>query len=64
MTWIKVSEQLPDNGDYILMTDGRQTTLGWFKPATKKFTQVNTWEDLTNKITHWMPLPPLPEDEE
>lgn len=58
--WISVTNRLPENGDYILMSDGRQIAMGWMNQSRKEFIQVNTWADLTESITHWMPLPELP----
>lgn len=70
--WISVKEQLPKYGEEILVSDGNQITLSFLSKVkhddssgtpsrfTNHFIQVNTWVDLTNHVTHWMPLPEPP----
>jgi hypothetical protein len=60
--WIPVTERLPEKwGEYLVMIEGdkRSTTL-YYEWADKY------WFDFPNGrkfvVTHWMPLPPAPED--
>lgn len=62
LKWVSVKDSMPNDGDYILMSDGQQIALGWFNQARNEFTQTNTWVDLTSITTHWMPLPSSPGD--
>jgi len=61
--WVNVKDRLPEDGSYILMSDGVQIALGWMNHERKEFIQVNTWSDLTSSITHWMPLPKAPHEQ-
>jgi hypothetical protein len=65
MMWIKVKDRLPDEDRAALVTDGRHVTLGdW----TLKDGWVLSREDkaigfTADSVTHWMPLPELPQQE-
>ena len=58
--WISVKDRLPDTKGYYLCTyifyNHRFYYDRFFDTEDKKF-------QTTDKITHWMPLPELPEDE-
>lgn len=60
--WIKVPERLPDEGDIVLVTDEKQITLA-FLNVKDIFTQIISHDNsIHDSITHWMPLPELPEE--
>lgn len=57
--WIKCSERLPDKGskgDFLVWVDNGKT----------KWTGIYTFDEDSwgfLQVTHWMPLPPAPEEE-
>lgn len=75
--WIPVTERLPIGGDdsgaicenvCLLMDDGT-VSCGWMNGITKKVYYLNARDDFVIKapitrVTHWMPLPAPPKEEE
>lgn len=68
--WIPVTEKYPDTDDDMLVTDGEDYAAGYYRPEANAWDSTNYgW--LENRpegcpcgigtVTHWMPLPPLPE---
>lgn len=64
MEWIKVEDRLPENGVEVLACfyNNVQTMPCWVDRYGDWF-QVNRILPITNKITHWMPLPEPPKEE-
>ncbi len=63
--WIPVSERLPENNDvYLCMTidDWDILVPSVISFFSGKF-QSNELSEIGGKVTHWMPLPPLPAEE-
>ena len=70
--WISVEERLPDKShDWVLIIGKWESDGGWIVPRVAEYregiwmtngTGWNKIEDLHIKITHWMPLPELPEE--
>lgn len=59
--WIKVTDRMPELDD-----DGHSEmvlVVGPKKIILQNFTIEDEWQ-LPMKVTHWMPLPELPEEEE
>jgi hypothetical protein len=63
MTWVSITDRLPDKACAALVTDGRHVTLA-------EWTERDEWAlDRNDKafgitaavLTHWMPLPAPPE---
>ncbi len=59
---IKVTDKLPKIGQAVLATDGN----GWFIDVVASITETAegktaTWEFTDEPVTHWQPLPALPE---
>ena len=70
--WISVEERMPDKShDWVLIIGKWESDGGWIVPRVAEYregiwmtngTGWNKIEDLHIKITHWMPLPELPEE--
>jgi len=75
MNWIKTKDQLPETETPVLIVCNKIIRVGalfWEKPmfeeayeAYKYWDDPNNslsdiWED--NEVTHWMPMPELPEE--
>ena len=68
--WISVNDRLPEYGEPVLLAingevqdvpyvlNGDETVPDWFDPVPTSCATV-WW----NEVTHWMPLPEVPEDE-
>jgi len=62
--WIPVTEQFPWDGVAVIVTDGRYVGLAWRWYATKKWGPVEPGSiNWNNCVTHWMPLPEPPVEE-
>ena len=55
--WISVKDRLPEQGQEIIVYCG-----GVLKPTVFAYQFWNKHYDSWARITHWMPLPPAPED--
>lgn len=68
MNWIKCSERLPEVDERVLIATPELVLLGDRVPDEGSpkgwywFDGFGFWYD-DSRITHWMPLPPLPEGE-
>jgi hypothetical protein len=65
--WIPVSEGLPKREDhtvlgerYLVLYDGFYHNIDVFYPYSK--TWYSKFYNVTEHVTHWMPLPPLPKE--
>ena len=59
--WIPVTERLPEKeGTYLTYTEKESIHLDCFCIYPNHGTQF--WVRGNGKVTHWMPLPPAPED--
>jgi hypothetical protein len=61
--WIACSEQMPEPGELVLVSDGINVDTGEFDPLVES--DGYWWVDVTSfvdprQIAHWQPLPPLP----
>jgi hypothetical protein len=68
--WIKCSDRLPDDESFVLVTNGKHTGMGAYL-RDEHLEDDERWQDehfeFINKqskypVTHWMPLPPNPEE--
>jgi hypothetical protein len=60
--WVSVKETLPKDGVEVLITDGKRISLGHVN--IHPYGGPSDWYDedgRTQKVTHWMCLPTLPE---
>lgn len=76
MEWISVKERLPHKYSRVLVTDGKEVCLHYkqslcsFKGSEGEdlYCSCNMNHDrcdvIEGTITHWMPLPELPKDED
>lgn len=70
--WVSVNDRLPDEEDYrschenwdgcVIWTNGSDIGLGWY------YTSTGNWADIydcrIDDVTHWMPLPKLPKEDD
>jgi len=64
--WIKVTDKLPKIGELVLSTDMQDVYLDEVFSITMMANETcATWKntDTHTRITHWQPLPALPEVE-
>lgn len=65
--WISIDDKLPENDDYVLITDSAGfTVVGYFWPFdSSTYRNKGAWYygDHEQFVTHWMPLPTPPEGE-
>lgn len=68
--WIKCSERLPDDDNFVLVTNGKHTGIGAYL-HDDHLEDDERWQDehfeFINKqskysVTHWMPLPETPKE--
>ena len=64
MKWISVKERLPDDGKDYLVTDGAVCMVAAFRCDVNKFDfwTIHWWSN--EEVTHWMPLPEPPKQDE
>ncbi len=63
--WISVKERLPEVGGYVVCI-AKRNPFSRFMPMVARI-EKNGWvnpitEQYISEVTHWMPLPPAPED--
>ena len=59
--WISVKEKLPNHNQEVLATNGKTISICWADIGSHNYLfMINVHNQFTN-ITHWMPLPELPE---
>lgn len=59
MKWINIGTSYPEYYVNVLLTDGKNIGLG-YRAENERYTHWKSHQDL-GWITHWMPLPALPE---
>lgn len=69
--WIKVKDKLPKNNEYVLACDVSDIFILKFHQTTDRrhkkregYFGSSNFEENFGEITHWIPLPELPEEEE
>lgn len=67
--WISVDERRPRSCDDILFTDGKKVWVGWlttYDPLEDLvfYSTLDTRNQYPDDVTHWMPLPNPPVDNE
>ena len=70
--WISVSDRLPSEGDYrechenwdgcVIWTNGSDIGLGWYSTITGDWADIYDCD--IDDVTHWMPLPELPKEDD
>ena len=63
--WISVKDRLPEVGGYVVCI-AKRNPFSRFMPMVARI-EKNGWvnpitEQYISEVTHWMPLPPAPED--
>lgn len=63
--WISVKDRLPENGKEVLFSDGSSIMVGWYN-ADEEYWELTDADMIAyaQDVTHWMPLPRLPEEED
>ena len=63
--WISVKDGLPkDDGDYLVYTREEYIGLFWFDRDEKEWTEESDFPCLEGYVTHWMPLPEPPKEDQ
>ena len=61
--WVRCEEELPDDGEWAIFTNGKVSTAERFKlDAYNHFYPPSQWFDFEDAIA-WMPLPELPKED-
>ena len=61
--WHRVEDELPDDGEWAIFTNGKVVTVERFKlDAYNHFFPASQWFDFEDAIA-WMPLPELPKED-
>ena len=60
MSWISVKDELPPEGEHILVYDDGVGT-GFFLP--RDLSAIASGDPAWSKLTHWQPLPEPPEND-
>lgn len=61
--WHRVEEELPDDGEWAIFTNGKVVTVERFKEdAYNHFFPASRWFDFEDAIA-WMPLPEPPKED-
>jgi hypothetical protein len=61
MGWIPVDEKKPEPFKDVLVTDGTEITVGYYS-TSRPWSGWETPENYSGDVTHWQPLPELPDD--
>lgn len=59
--WVSVEDELPQNGEMVMIYDG---AIGFGCQEKGAWEWVDTFESGPAKVTHWMPLPEPPQEDE
>ena len=62
--WTRCDDKLPELGRYVLVTDGNMCKVAFLAvvwPDGTCYWMYDKWYSCYMKLTHWMPLPELPE---
>lgn len=59
--WIKCSERMPEEGEDVIVTDGRVVEVMWVDEIGLWYATSPYSVACGDWITHWMPLPAPPE---
>ena len=61
MEWISVEERLPEKGRYHIMVWSQKSKVAAIILVATLLVNVK-WNSTGRNYTHWMPLPPAPEE--
>ena len=64
MEWISIKDRLPDDQSWVLVyADGAMNCMGFSKGKWQDWTIQSASNIVIDSITHWMPLPERPVNE-
>ena len=62
MEWIRIEDDLPEDLENVLFTDGKDVYKGYINKSV--WGEWNYWFSISDvgieDVTHWMPLPTMP----
>ena len=59
MTWIRPQDQMPKDGEPVLITDveGMQIVAWYVEAIDRWYSENHTW--FTREVNYWMPIPEI-----
>jgi len=65
MKWIKTKDQLPENGQDVIFWKDGSVWMGFYDTISSQIGDFYCLDDMiVGGVTHWMPLPPKPEEDD
>ena len=64
--WVSVEDSIPCSGKRVLATDGSFVGEAWYASLSRSWYRYNglEWSRICREVTHWMPLPKSPKEDE
>ena len=64
--WVSVEDSIPCSGKRVLATDGSFVGEAWYASLSRSWYRYNglEWNRICREVTHWMPLPKSPKEDE
>lgn len=64
--WVSVEDRLPASGQNVIATNGSYVGEAWYASLSRSWYRYNglEWDRICREVTHWMPLPKSPKEDE
>lgn len=64
--WVSVEDRLPASGQNVIATNGSDVGEAWYASLSRSWYRYNglEWNRICREVTHWMPLPKSPKEDE